>query len=405
MQLVLFALVAFTLNFNGFSQETEDEAGIQFVTGTWEEVLAIAKKAKKSIFVDAYTTWCGPCKWMSKTTFTDSNVGSFMSKNFISYKMDMEKGEGVDFAKKNNVQVYPTLLFFDPKGRLNHRAAGALNADAFLETCRNAQDPTERFGTFQRKFERGDSSKEYLLKYINKCNNAGMSSEEPFNKYWLLLEPDEKINEENLVLMNKITRGFSDMDHELFIFMKTNKSKYIKKVGEEKFNPYWSSAYKSAIWYAASEKKSSDQKAKIKKAKSIFTGKKGEIDAFYEMNLAWVSKDEKKISKTAAVYVEVTTDWVFLNSEAWKAYEDSDSEQELEKALGWTNKSIELNSNYMNLDTKGAILYKLKRYEEAIASLEKAVSKADENVRETDLSTTETLLRKIIIEMQGSDDD
>ena len=61
MQLVLFALVAFTLNFNGFSQETEDEAGIQFVTGTWEEVLAIAKKAKKSIFVDAYTTWCGPC--------------------------------------------------------------------------------------------------------------------------------------------------------------------------------------------------------------------------------------------------------------------------------------------------------------------------------------------------------
>ena len=123
------------------------------------------------------------------------------------------------------------------------------------------------------------------------------------------------------------------------------------------------------------------------------------------MNLAWVSKDEKKISTTPAVYVEVTTDWVFLNSEDWKAYEDSDSEQELEKALGWTYKSIELNSNYMNLDTTGAILYNLKRYEEAIASLEKAVSKADENVRETDLSTTETLLRKIIIEMQGSDDD
>jgi thioredoxin-related protein len=405
MKLILFTLVAFALNFNGSSQESSDETtGIQFVTGTWEEVVAIAKKEKKPIFVDAFTTWCGPCKWMAKNTFTDANVGTFMSENFIAYKMDMEKGEGIEFAKKNKVQLYPTLLYFDSKGEFIHRTAGALKAEGFIETGRTALDPKERFGTFQRKFERGDSGKEFLLNYIAKSDKAGVSSEEPFNKYWSLLSDEEKITEDNLVLMQSITRGFADLDHELFVFMKANKDKYIKKIGADKFQPFWDQAYKNAVWYAGKEKKASNRKAKLEKAKATFTVKKNEIDAFYDMNLAWQSRDKDKIKKAAAVYVEVTTDWEFLNTEAWTVYEESDDNEEFEKALVWANKSVALNSNYMNLDTKGALLHKLKHYEKAIEALEEAIEKADESVRAEDLNSTETLLREIIMEMQETDD-
>jgi thioredoxin-related protein len=230
MKIVLLTLIAFTLNFNGFSQESDETTGIQFVTGTWEEVVAIAKKEKKPIFVDAFTTWCGPCKWMAKTTFKDAAVATFMTENFISFKMDMEKGEGIEFAKKNEVRVYPTLLYFDSKGEFIHRAAGALKAEAFIETGRTALNPKERFGTLQRKFERGDSDKEFLLKFITKSQEASVPAEKPFNKYWSLLSEDEKISEDNLILMQSITKGFADLDHELFVFLKTNKDKYIKKI-------------------------------------------------------------------------------------------------------------------------------------------------------------------------------
>jgi thiol-disulfide isomerase/thioredoxin len=51
-----------------FAQKT----GIQFINGkNWSEVLALAKKENKYIFVDCYTTWCGPCKYMSGTLFHD----------------------------------------------------------------------------------------------------------------------------------------------------------------------------------------------------------------------------------------------------------------------------------------------------------------------------------------------
>ncbi|MDC0099732.1 MAG: thioredoxin family protein [Crocinitomicaceae bacterium] len=404
MKIILLTFIAFTLNFNGFPQESDEVTGIQFVNGTWEEVVAIAKKEKKPIFVDAFTTWCGPCKWMAKTTFKDSAVGTFMTENFISYKMDMEKGEGVEFAKKNEVRVYPTLLYFDSKGDFIHRAAGALKAEAFIETGRTALNPKERFVTFQRKFERGDSDKEFLLNFITKSQEASVPAEKPFNKYWALLSEDEKISEANLILMQTITSGFSNMDHELFLFMNTNRAKYIKKLGTEKFEPFWNQAYNSAVWYAAKEKKGSDSKAKMKKVKAIFTGKKNEVDAFYDMNVAWQSRDDDKIKKAAAVYAEVTTDWQFLNGEAWAVYEKSDSKEELEKALIWIRKSVEFNSNYMNLDTKGSILYKLKHYEKAIDALEEAIEKADETVPAASLNITETLLREIIMEMQETDD-
>ena len=64
--------------------------GIDFFHGTWEEALEKAKKEDKLIFVDAYTTWCGPCKRMSKQVFPQDAVGEFYNKNFVSMKIDME---------------------------------------------------------------------------------------------------------------------------------------------------------------------------------------------------------------------------------------------------------------------------------------------------------------------------
>lgn len=399
MKLVLLTLIAIALSFNGTSQESEEQAGIQFMAGTWAEIVEIARKENKPIFVDAYTTWCGPCKWMAKNTFTDTGVGSFMNDNFIAYKMDMEKGEGIEFAEKNNVRAYPTLLYFDSNGEFIHRSAGAANPERFIETGQTALDPTERFATLQKKYERGNSDKEFLLKYINKSNMAGVSLDEPFEKYWSLISEDEKITKENLVLMSVITGRFSDMEHELFVFMNTNKARYIKEIGADEFEPYWKQAYRSAIWHAAKEEKASDKKARLKKAKAVFEDRRNEIDAFYQLNIAWQARDDEMISEAENVYVDVTTDFNFLNSKAWDVYEKSDDPEELEKALVWVNRSVELNAHYANVDTKGAVLYKLKRYKDAVKALEESIELADDTVPENSLEATRALIEKAISEM------
>jgi len=72
--------------------------GIQFESGSWADVLKKAKSQNKLIFVDAFTTWCGPCKKMTQNIFPDKNVGDFYNKNFINAKFDMEAGDGISMA-------------------------------------------------------------------------------------------------------------------------------------------------------------------------------------------------------------------------------------------------------------------------------------------------------------------
>src|SRR5690606_25367863 len=98
---------------------------IEFETGTFSEILGKAKAENKLVFIDAYTTWCGPCKWMSKNIFTNDTVADYFNSNFINAKIDMEKGEGIYIAKKYDVRCYPNLLFVDGDGNIVHRTAGA----------------------------------------------------------------------------------------------------------------------------------------------------------------------------------------------------------------------------------------------------------------------------------------
>src|SRR4030095_10936907 len=87
--------------------------GIEFFHGTWDEALQKAKAEDKLIFVDAFTTWCGPLKNMAANTFPDPAVGEVFNKNFIAMKIDMEKEMGLEFRKKFPVTAYPTLFFID----------------------------------------------------------------------------------------------------------------------------------------------------------------------------------------------------------------------------------------------------------------------------------------------------
>lgn len=94
---------------------TKQDAGIQFAEQTtWTKTLKKAKAENKIIFMDAYTTWCGPCKMLEKRVFTNPKVGDLMNKNFVNVRMDMESGEGPALANIYMVNAYPTMFFIDP---------------------------------------------------------------------------------------------------------------------------------------------------------------------------------------------------------------------------------------------------------------------------------------------------
>ena len=119
------------------------QQGISFVH-SFKEAMAKAKKENKIIFMDAYTTWCGPCKKLNREVFNQKAVGEYFNENFINLKMDMEKGEGIALTEKYMIYLYPTLLFIDPNGKEVHRTAGFRTVPQFMELGKAALDPSRQ---------------------------------------------------------------------------------------------------------------------------------------------------------------------------------------------------------------------------------------------------------------------
>lgn len=107
--------------------------GIKFDHSTLAKAKTEAQKSKKMIFIDVYTTWCGPCKEMAKTTFMDEEVGEMFNKKFVNLKIDAENdSDGAYIGTNFKVNAYPTLLFLDENGNLLKKLVGKQSKEKLI---------------------------------------------------------------------------------------------------------------------------------------------------------------------------------------------------------------------------------------------------------------------------------
>lgn len=127
----LRALLVFTALFFFSSDAT---AQIQWMS--WEEAVVANKKHPKKILVDVYTEWCGWCKKMDKTVFSDPIIAAYVKENFYAVKFDAEqkttiKYDGHEFKFNPNAtrrgvhdlaialldsrMSYPSLVYLDER--------------------------------------------------------------------------------------------------------------------------------------------------------------------------------------------------------------------------------------------------------------------------------------------------
>lgn len=104
-----------------------------FSTLTFDQALVQAEKEKKLVFVDFFTTWCGPCKMLDNTTWRDPKVIQWLSKHTVPLKVDAEKE--VELAKRYRVEAYPTMAFIKPDGTLLDSIVGFCPPEKFLSVA------------------------------------------------------------------------------------------------------------------------------------------------------------------------------------------------------------------------------------------------------------------------------
>ena len=179
------------------------EAGIKFEHGLlWKQIVEKATKEHKSIFVDCYTTWCGPCKYMSSTIFPMKEVGDFFNKNFICVKAQMDTSKKDDentiawradaamLEKKFLVHVYPTFLYFSSNGNPLHRSVGAGGAPFIIKEGNNALDSNKAYYTIKNKFDHHKLNSDNAFSFVMKAYDLYDDHADAYAKEYIRTQPD-----------------------------------------------------------------------------------------------------------------------------------------------------------------------------------------------------------------------
>lgn len=360
---------------------------------SWDQLKAKAKAENKYIFVDCFTTWCGPCKYMTEKVFPQEEMGQFFNDKFISVKVQMDKTAGDNehvkawyndadkIAKDYSIRAYPTFLYFAPNGEVVHRVVGGGEAKDFIAKSEKAFNPATQYYTLLNKYKEGKSTPDQLREMAMSAaaaydqDNASRISAE------YLATQKDLTTPENVKFLDKFTNKSTDAGFALF--MKEGK-KVDAALGEGKAEAKVKQIILSEEIYSKIMRPDAtpDWAAIDKSVKEKYPKYAEELVTMGKVRYSMMKQDWTMFQTNVVAYMKKygkSVDSQTLNQFAWTVFENCPDMNCVTEALEWSKRSLEKGDEPMFMDTYANILYKLGRKDEAIAVQEKAVKLSNNN--------------------------
>lgn len=222
-----------------------------------EEACKKAKTENKPIFLDCYTSWCGPCKMMANEVFTLKEAGDYFNKNFVCVKTDMEKGGGPAIGKQYGVDAYPTFLVINADGKLMHKVVGAMPLEKLIESVEIGLKASS-LAEYEASYRAGKLDLTEQMAYWKLLSVSGdvAKAQSVGDNLWGKLSEKEKLSSTYWpLLQSKAT----SLESEELKFVCANREHFEKAMGKEEvgdliYNSFMSEL-KLMILYQLPEKK------------------------------------------------------------------------------------------------------------------------------------------------------
>lgn len=363
--------------------------GVEFFEGNWQQTLDAARAQHKIVFVDAFTTWCGPCKAMVRNTFPNEEVGAFFNKEFINYSFDMEKGEGIEFARKYKVTAYPTLLWIDPDGKVVHTTLGYKAPLDLLKEGRLAARPENKQAIWESQYQSGNTSPEVLLQVMKTRKAQGGDYATVATQYFASLTEKQLSQPEAWEAIRVYGTRFDSREIQ---FLLKNRKAFVKDYGIGAVDGKLMEVAESEVKLKVKEIKDAEAEQVITQIQAAIPDK-GKSVAWLRMVMAAEQDDMAAYYATASSYFTSfsITDALQLADAATRVVNwGAATAEQLEVASTWARQAAALSPNYANHLLRARLCKRLGQKTEAREAANIAVRLALQ--QKTDPAEAEALL-------------
>lgn len=349
------------------SPATKTTENLAFIHENFGEAMEKARAENKLVFIDAYTTWCGPCKQMDKNTFTDEDVAAFFNEKFINLKLDMERGDGLTIQQRYKVSAFPTFLFLNADGEVVHKALGFQDADQFLAIGKVALSSDQTFSTWTKRYDRGDRDPRFLKEYAEKLGEAYDDRRAEVAEAYLATQTD-RFSPNNLAFAMRFTEGVYS---PLFNFLVDNKKAFEKKFTKDEISLKIDELVVECLM---NEKNLPTLGRADSLIRFVYPEKADRMSKNYRLSYHRMKGNRDNYAASAVQYFKKYDDNADeLSETAATFYEQIDDKALLKKALKWAKSGAKKQPTVMNQLTVAQLLQKLEKTKKAKKAAEEAI--------------------------------
>ena len=386
----IFFLVSLGSSIITFAQNINFQDNMEF-----SEILKKAKTENKIIFLDAYASWCGPCKMMEKNVFNKESVQEYYNANFINVRFDMEKGEGMDLARIYGVRSYPTFLFIDGDGKIIYKSMGYQPEKEFLETGKNAKKTTEEVVTKRLQFEKGEKDLSFFKQLFFETYKIEIDFAKKVAERYFQNKKDKNFSKEEAFMLFNILKSSDSPYYQLFIDNKTEITKYIS---EKAYSDFDISIKLNTLLQEAINKENNeiDDEKYLKNAVNITSEKEAnKVLNDFKMNYYFSVKNFDKFAETSLKYFQNENEQRKnkLMEISYIIAENVKNKDLLTVPTKWVEKSVNENENLYNTYILAKLYFTMGKNSDAKIYALKSFNLSKKIGRNTDLQ--EKLLKEI----------
>ncbi|MEP1096022.1 MAG: DUF255 domain-containing protein [Cyclobacteriaceae bacterium] len=351
---------------------------ITFEELEWNDALKKAKSEKKLIFLEAYASWSEPCQLLEKYTFSDLEVANFYNENFLNLRLDMEEYPGIGLAEEYDVSIYPTMLFIDSNGNLQHRGCGAMEAGELLALGKEALG-ANNWQSLRKRFDAGERESTFLLNYLALMEEGCLNAEGFAQKLLAETSKEDLASDSAFALLEEYQWDIYSREFE---FLKENRELFENALGKERVNNKIFNTYLAQYQeiYASEELHLFAMRALLDNLEEVtFTGS-DTLLTMANLHYSEIAEDWESFSESAIAWVGMSglNDEEELNELAWKFYLFVDNEEKLKLASTWAREAVDKTPSPSSIDTYASLLFKLGNSKKAIELEKQAIVMAIE---------------------------